>query len=204
MNTIFIDSKTRKLNMSMVSITITRDGEYVMRFALHMVKQHHFPEFHREFDSPVIVNMAGYTAMSSAGFTKVLKTHQVKTIEISFVQGFPWMKNGALRRLRTRMKCAIIMNATMLRIETHRKAFAGASNSAVADAAMKGLETAMRWKDIASVVVVEGQSDYTKAWELYSTLEQSMPAVDDEHEDSAIYRPDWVVGKGKKDPACSA
>lgn len=184
---LFVDTHTRRLPVNTVSVTSVEGKGLVLR---HGVEVGHLFEMLRGgvFNPlmPVIVNMQGYEAMSSAGFVRVLPGPQTKYETVVGIQGMPWMKSGGLCQLKTPMKVAVLgaRNLAMRVVPTHAFSSIGVftknSNPATATAALDGLKIQhMLDADLQALRIIEGQSDYVRAVRLNSYSDGEGPSLEE-------------------------
>ncbi|MCK5412811.1 MAG: hypothetical protein KAI57_00365 [Candidatus Pacebacteria bacterium] len=171
MNALYINTGNRNLSVSVVDVTQTQSGAFVLRFGgevgdlIEITKEEKFkPEM------PVIIPLKGYKAQESAGFVNVcpsIRTYSasVFTTEIHGIQGMSWQKYKGLVKLKRPINAIVLPSTTVFtQLVTHASSW-GHSNPNTAEAAIKAVELMARFKPL-SVFIEEGQSDYTLAWEV--------------------------------------
>lgn len=175
---ILIETSDRKnLSVSAVAVTEVPNRGLVLRFgaeigSLDEVVGH-------IFELPVIVSVRGWNAYSSAGFISVESSLPRQTV--IGIQGLPWMGKKSLRLLGEPMEVVVFSSgARIKKIDTH--GIGKNSNPAAAAAANLALEI-MAQIDPLRVIISEGQSDYTVAWEV-----RALPSSD-EHAEPVIEWP---------------
>ena len=192
---LFIDTFKRDLNVSTVSVTETEFG-IVLRYGAEIGKLEDLTATGTFFNYslPIIVPTRGYQAKSSEGFVSVeahpnggwregcYQDTRISTYVVG-IQGMPWMQKKGLRALGQPISVLVLRPGTNISLlPTH-----GNSNHATAAAAADGI--ALRAGVLPnSVFITEGQSDYTRAWELTADaasyeFEEFNPEWDWEHRD---------------------
>ncbi len=190
MNTtaILIDTFKRELNVSTVSVTRVEGRGIVIRYGGEVGTLNQLVEggtFYND-DFPIIVLTGGYHARSRAGFVSVVVSSyggadQRGTREnVVGMLGMPFQKGKGLMVLSEPLEALVLPAGTHIRaVSTH-----GNSNPASADAA----DAAVRMRaDInrSSVFVMEGQSDYVQAFELFRPRfaeDRAIPVFPEEHQ----------------------
>lgn len=159
---LFIDPTDRQnMPVSTVSVTEVPGKGLVLRFGAEVGN---LADLAGQFiDLPVIVATRGWSARSSAGFVSINCALPKQTV--IGLQGMPWFKGGkGLRLLGCPMEVVIVGGAEIRRIATHAD---GHYNSNWASASAADAALAIRGRINAfGVIISEGQSDYTHAWEL--------------------------------------
>lgn len=163
MNALYIDTTSRKLIAYAVSITAVNE-DLVLRFAAEL------PKIPKDNIDYLLVDMRGYEAQSSYGFTEVSCTYYTKRKKVIGLCGFPWAPS---LRAVSPYYVAAVSCADIRRIATHKN-----SNEATAAAAKDLLKLSLDDSKIEGIVL-EGQSDYTNA--LYFTGQRYTPEIPEEH-----------------------
>lgn len=178
MNAILIDSFSRKVKVSTVSVTQVAGKGLVLRYGaevgnLWQLTEGAYDGVFRNADMPIIVATRGYTAQSSAGFVDVVTDYRGDNTRIRThvvgIQGMPFQKKKGLSAMSNPMEVIVLRPGTNIAaLDTHARRKPGEgwhSNPETANAAIQGikLRAAIRPN---SVFVLEGQSDYAQAWEL--------------------------------------
>lgn len=194
---LFIDTRSRQLKVSSVSVTEARPGELVLRFGAEAPALWDLekwgktgPVYHAgpfKTSCPVIVPVRGYEARSSAGFVRVLRggleaSQYTPETHVVGLQGFDHEK-PALRRIGP-MPVRVLPAGTEFRtVVTHSSGHgSGAhSNSETADAAYTAVVLRSQvWGQ--TLFLIEGQSDYTRSWAFVPPTEEAeVPAWPAEH-----------------------
>jgi len=173
MEALFLDTYNRMLKIFTVSVTQV-GGELVLRFGADVGGLRDFSSYSSNL--PVIMTLSGYTAMSSAGFVRLLYWPDNRNEKIVIgICGMPWQrKSKALARCKP-MQVKMFPKFSIEKIETH-----GNSNWSTAAAAQRGIELRANINHNGSVYVIEGQSDWTNAWEIKPHGEK-IEAIPEEH-----------------------
>lgn len=196
MNALFIDSFTRNMEVSTVSVTEVPGKGLVLRFGAEvgpLWKLTDADGVFRNAGMPIIVAMRGYAAQSSEGFVGIVADPRGDRTRIHTnivgIQGMPFQKKGkGLSVMASPMEVTVLRPGTNITlIETHARRKSGRvwhSNSSTAAAAVEGI----RLRSIIrpnSIFVVEGQRDYAQAWELMAEhsayAEKFSPEFPEEH-----------------------
>lgn len=165
---LFVDTYTRALNVSMVSVTEVPGMGLVIRNGVtlgcleHLVnKDQERPNWFPQEDMPILVATRGYEALSSAGFTELLMPRSMEHEDRDYivgVLGMPWMKSGGLRMLRNPINVKVFAPGTgILPLPTH-----GNSNEKTANAAFAGMKLMVDAMGVS--ILAEGQSDVIQGW----------------------------------------
>lgn len=174
---IFVDTFTRKITVSTVSVSQVEGKGLVLRYGAQVGQLYEMTadsRFFRNEDLPVIVAARGYKAQSSAGFVEVVSDWRGQASRVRAhvlgVQGFPWQKTcKGLSVLGNPLEVLVLRPGTNIcQLETHARREAGKSwhsNTDCAEAAAAGVKLRALARP-KSVFVLEGQSDYAQAWEL--------------------------------------
>lgn len=175
MKAIFIDTFTRDLKVSLVSVSQVEDRGLVIRFGAEIAPlwQMTVNSANRVFENPglpILVAVRGYQAKSSEGFVKVISGNG-NDFHRNFVigiQGMPWQKNKGLAVVASPIEVLVLRPETnIVEVSTHasRRGPGGQhSNASCAEAALEAMKT----KAVIQpnyVFVAEGQSDYCRGWE---------------------------------------
>lgn len=171
---LFVDTHTRKIEVSSVEVTEVPGVGLVMRFGALLGQLEDLVTPGREWviHVPVLVATKGFTARSSAGQVAVLGEERPR-VPVVGIQGMPWMKAKALKALAEPIEVVVFQWGSTIRgVETHARredhsASESRFNSSVgsADAAIRGINL-LREVRPSSVFVTERQSDRAQAWEL--------------------------------------
>lgn len=161
----FVDTYSRVLMLSTVNVTVDSEGGLILRYGaeigplVNMVVGQPFSGWYT--DAPVLVSTAGYKARSSAGQVEVVGNGAFEGTVVA-IQGFPWMKKGALRPLKEGGWEVRILpprtSVSLVRGQHHAH-----SNQSTAAAAVVGLR--LRAQVQRSLIVIEGQSDHIQGIE---------------------------------------
>jgi hypothetical protein len=162
---VFIDTASRDLMVSVVSVTRTQFGGIVLRFGGEVGKLERLPENYF-FDLPVMVSLRGYNSRQSAGYVKTYPKRPHDNFVVVGCQGMPWQKGSkSLIRLNEPFEVQFFPAGGRIEaVETHHRPGRSHSNKATARAASLAI------KMMASIghhlLIEEGQSDYARAWRL--------------------------------------
>ena len=157
-----IDTSTRDLSMYTCAATQLQDGRIVLRKGADIQPIHKIDEWTTGY---AILVLGSYQAQSSAGFTEVYAWN-LNWREVAGGIGFTWenstgIHGKALRRFRKGVHGVLIPNGGKIsRLNTNDQN----SNTRTAEAAMLGLQMGGIGED--NVLIIEGQSDYVKAWSI--------------------------------------
>ncbi len=179
MNAIFVDTYTRMLRVSIVSVTQALTG-LVIRFGgevgglWDLTSKEQGGRF--QTDLPVLVTQRGYAAMSSAGHVSVVGGYHLPKNKIVGIQGMPWMKGTKSLRPSKPIEVSVFTGAKFVPVETHARRGEITrvgyrhwhSNKASAEAATAALAIRAQLRS-ASLFIQEGQSDYVRGWEIIPT-----------------------------------
>jgi len=169
---LFIDSFSRNMEVSTVSITEVPGKGLVMRYGAKVGNLWQLTAEQEVFKPEMLILVAarGYAAQSSDGFVDVVVNNRGWNTRVQAqivgIQGMPWQKKGGLSVASHPMEVLVLRSGTnIMKVATHSSGRRGHSNPATAEAAIVGLK--MRAKsEQNSVFILEGQSDYTQAWKL--------------------------------------
>ena len=176
---LFIDTSRRDLYVSTVSVSEVPNRGLVLRFGASVGKLAELTDPRHSFDvaeMPILISKRSFQAKESAGFVKlVTKSYNAASFLTRWVigiQGMPWQKGS--KSLRTCEPFEVILLSpgySIRQIQTHHQHFWGNGGehwdsnvdaSMAAEAAVE-LYAQSRYN---SVFLIEGQSDYTLAWEI--------------------------------------
>lgn len=160
---VFIDTASRDLMVSVVSVTRTQSGGIVLRFGGEVGKLEQLPENYF-FDLPVMVSLRGYTARQSGGYVKTYPKRENSSHVVVGCQGMPWQKGSkSLIRLKEPFEIQFFPGGGRIEaVETHHRPGRFHSNEATARAASLAIKM---MADIGhQLLIEEGQSDYARAW----------------------------------------
>lgn len=187
---LFIDTYTRDLKTFSVSVTEVVGKGLVLRMGaelgpLWLLLKEAGGELKPEL--PILVSTKGYKAQSSEGFVDVFAGNRTGSKQnVIGIQGFPWMKTGALNPVREPFQVVVLRPGTNIR-EVNAQyrwiheggGFGHTSNRRAATAAYEGLALLVKARP-QMVVVSSGQSDYTGGIQFigyYTLYEDSWQAV---------------------------
>jgi len=197
---VFVDTKTRALKLSAASATVVNpDGvpQVVLRFAadlgtLHQLKTGPVQGYERfSFEGMhLLVPEEGYTAQSSAGFVEHLLPYNrcglCQTVAVVGLAGFPWMKKPALRPIKPFLAVIYRQEVSIRAVSSH-----GSSNPWTANAARVGIKAMNRFYPDRGFIM-EGQSDETRVYELYTAPDvlkergEFHPSFEEEHRQDVV------------------
>lgn len=195
---IFVDTFTRNLRVSVVSVTQTLTG-LVIRFGAEvgglwdLTSRDQGGRF--TTDLPVLVAHRGYKAMSSYGHVTVLGGDALPKNRVVGIQGMPWMKGKKSLRPSKPIEVSVFAGAKFFPVETHARRGEiprvgyrhWHSNSASAEAATAALGIRAQLRP-GSLFIQEGQSDYVRGWEIIPTSTE-VPEFPAEHRGEIFVNP---------------
>lgn len=185
---LFIDSFSRNMEVSTVSITEVPGKGLVMRYGAKVGNLWQLTAEQEVFKPEMLILVAarGYAAQSSDGFVDVVVNNRGWNTRVQAqivgIQGMPWMEHKSLRVCKTPIEVLVLRESTEIsQLQTHANRKPGGgwhSNHGSADAARKAVELRSLIRP-NSVFVVEGQSDYAQAWELATPFDDTEAFVVD-------------------------
>lgn len=163
---LFIDTFSREVNVSAVSVTNVPNRGLVLRFGAEVGKLSRLTkngELKNE-ELPILVATRGYHARSSAGYVEVVTDWRGDWNPIRNVvgiQGMPWREKKGLALLAKPIQVRVLRPGTnIIPVAVHSN-----SNPATAQAALAGMKLRSKVEPEA-VFVAEGQSDQALVWRL--------------------------------------
>lgn len=179
---LFVDTFSRNIEVSTVSITEVPGKGLVMRFGAKVGNLWQLTAENEVFKPEMLILVAtrGYAAQSSNGFVDTVINNRGWNTRIQAqivgIQGMPWMEHKSLRVCKTPVEVLVLRESTEISpLQTHANRKPGSgwySNHASADAARKAIDLRSKIRP-NSVFIVEGQSDYAQAWELATPPEDT-------------------------------
>jgi len=164
---LIIDARSRSLGTFSASATCIggRKNRIILRKAAEVGKIQSL--YGQKIDCPILV-VGGYQAQSSEGYAKTLGGENFQSVLWIGGSGFGWEKESGHQTgdgLRTfnspQMGILLPAGSEIKKIPTHKN-----SNVATAQASLYGLQ--LRARGQKSLVIAEGQSDYTSGIEIMS------------------------------------
>ena len=181
---IFIDTTSRELAVSAVSVTKTDTAGLVLR---HGAKVGTLWDFSKKCHQPpagvpIILVPKGYEALSSGGFVDVVWKDDVHWASTYVVGAQGMMGRRALGPISP-IQVLVLPDSTWIEVvDTHASGYPH-SNPATAAAAVAGIELRTQLRP-SSIFVIEGQSDYAVAFELIPQPREKLgelPEFPEEH-----------------------